>query len=381
MMKTIGYYIFALIYYICKPLPIQKKKVFCIVTHDDGEASNVSILVKALKEQNRGYTFCYITKTDTSLVKGFLDWRKIISFFFRKPYEMARAEIVLLDNIFLPLAYIHCKKNSKIVQLWHGTGTIKKFGQDANTGKLKELERRANQNITHLIVNSREMKNLYTGAFGVEEKRVFPVGMPKTDELLKRIKVETKEKVNPDKEYIYQKYGIPNDKKLVLYAPTFRDQEIENPKVIERISVLLRELPNEYCIGLRLHPFIAKGFKEPMTDSRVFQLSDETDVNSILMASDLLITDYSSIIFEYCLMERPIIFYAYDINEFSNHGRGFYHNYESYVPGPVAYRGKEVTDLLRKNQFDMNMVRRFKEKNYPYLDGNATKRLLELLNL
>ena len=379
MIITFGYYLFALVYNICRLLPIKKRKVFCIMTHDDGEGSNVSIAVRALKEESDEYTFTYLTKKDTHTVKSLAGFRTLLSFFFRKPYELARTEMVLLDNIFLPYAYIHRRKGTKVVQLWHGTGTIKKFGQDVNTGRLKELEKRANANVTHLIVNSPAIARLYSGAFGIKKECIYPIGLPKTDELLGRIKKMNAAMKNQDKEYIYQKYGIPKEKKLILYAPTFRDNETESPKMLELLMELHKELPEEYYLGLRLHPFVADSFYVDSKEQRICQMSFEKDINTLLLAADVLITDYSSIIFEYCLMKRPMIFYAYDFAEFSNHGRGFYYDYEAYVPGSVAHTTKEVADIIKTGNFDTEKIKGFINFNYFYTDGDATRRLIELL--
>jgi CDP-ribitol ribitolphosphotransferase len=380
MTKTVGYWLFALVYNLCRLVPIKKKRVFCIMTHDDGEGSNVSITVRALKKCEKGYTFSYLTKREAGEVKRLSGIRHLLTFFLRKPYELARAEIVLLDNVFLPYAYLRRRRGTKVVQLWHGTGTIKKFGQDVNTGYLGMLEKRANANITHLIVNSPEMKRLYAGAFGVKEKVVCPIGLPKTDELLRRIKKAEAAGRYPDKEYIYQKYKIPERKKLILYAPTFRDNQEQNPRLIELLKELGRELSKDYCLGLKLHPHIAGAFRQEDLGEHIIQLSFERDVNTVLLASDLLITDYSSIIFEYSLTGRPMIFYAYDYDEFSEQGRGFYYDYTSFVPGPVAFTGDEVAGIIRREAFELYKIDNFIEKNYIYTDCNATERLLELLS-
>ncbi len=176
MIKIIGYYLFAAVFYICRLFPIKKKSVFCIMTHDDGEDSNVSLVVKKLKKLNASFIFSYITKTETESVKSLKSVSKLLEFFFIKPYHLARSEIILMDNVFLPMAYIRVKKNAKVIQLWHGTGTIKKFGQDVNTGRLKEEERRANRNITHLIVNNEQIAELYARVFGIDTHKVYPLG-------------------------------------------------------------------------------------------------------------------------------------------------------------------------------------------------------------
>ncbi len=379
MTKTFGYCLFALVYNLCRLVPIKKKRVFCIMTHDDGDGSNVSIAVRALKKREEGYSFSYLTKRDAGAAKRLSGVRKLLVFFLRKPYELARAEIILLDNIFLPYAFLRRRKGTRVVQLWHGTGTIKKFGQDVNTGYLGKLEKRANANITHLIVNSPAMKLLYAGAFGVREEVVYPIGLPKTDDFLHRIKKAEVAGRCPDKEYIYQKYKIPEEKKLVLYAPTFRDNPEQNPRLVELLKEVGRALPKDYCLGLRLHPHIAGAFRQEDLGENIYQLSFERDVNSVLLASDLLITDYSSIIFEYCLTGRPMIFYAYDYDEFSEQGRGFYYDYASFVPGPVAYTGEEVIRIIRSEAFELYKIRDFTQNNYIYTDRNATERLLELL--
>lgn len=408
MKKTIGYLLFVFIYYLCRPLPLKKKRVMSIITHDDGGGSNVSLLVKAMHEQKAGYSFTYITKGETAEVKGFSSLSHLLTFFIKKPYQLARAEIILLDNVFLPMAYLRVKRKVKVVQLWHGTGTIKKFGQDVNTGKLKELEYRANQNITHLIVNSDEIKRLYSKVFGVREERVYPIGLPKTDQLFRLLsKLEESEgtdrekyldKANVinqakvldetklsdrvetlDKGELFRKHGIAEATRLILYAPTFRDNEITETKVWDRLEEILRELPPEYSLGLRLHPYIAKAYAKHSLPDRVYQLSFESDLNSLIMASEALITDYSSIVFEYCLTGKPMVFYAYDLDEFSDSGRGFYYNYMDYVPGPVAQTGAEVARLFRDEQFSIEKVKEFRERNYTYLDGKATLRLIKLI--
>jgi CDP-ribitol ribitolphosphotransferase / teichoic acid ribitol-phosphate polymerase len=379
MKKTFGYCLFALVYNMCRIVPVKKKRVFCIMTHDEGEGSNVAIVVRALKKASQDYSFSYLLKSDTTAAKSLSGAGTLLRFFFRKPYELARAEIILLDNIFLPFAYLKRRKGTKVVQLWHGTGTIKKFGQDVNTGHLKELERRANENITHLIVNSPDIKSIYASAFGVKEESIYPIGLPKTDELLRRIKSEEAAGRYTNKEYIYQKYSIPKEKKLILYAPTFRDTLSQNPRFLELIRELNEQLSEEFYFGLRLHPFIANSFRADELGENICQLSFEKDVNTVLLAADILITDYSSIIFEFCLMERPMIFYAFDYQEFSDHGRGFYYEYPSFVPGPVAYTGDEVVRIIKEDAFELYRIKDFIHRNYIYTDGNATERLIELL--
>lgn len=379
MMKTLGYCIFSVVYNICRLFPVRKKLVLCICTHDDGISSNAVLAAKVLKELNDGYCISCITRTDMERVKGGKEFLSKLSFFLIKPYTAARAGIILMDNIFLPFAFLRIRSGVKVIQLWHGTGTIKKFGQDTNTGRLKELEYKANRNITHLIVNSNRIKKVYAGAFGINESKVYPIGLPRTDEILGRLNNITAKGHNKDKNSLYRKYCIPEDKKLVLYAPTFRDDGQDIIRIQELIDSIIRRLPAEYVLGLRLHPFIAQAMQNVVLQDRVYQMSFDSDLTKVMMAADILITDYSSIIFEYCILERPMVFFAYDLEEFSCQGRGFYMDYESNVPGPVAKDGDTVAAIISGRQYNLDKVIKFKEDNFPHLDGRAAERLLALI--
>lgn len=378
MIKAIGYYVFAFVFYICRVFTVNKKRVLCLMTHDDGEDSNVSLVARELKNLDCGYVFSYITKTETESVKGFKNVSKLFSFFLIKPYQLARSGIILMDNVFLPLAYIRVKRNVKVIQLWHGTGTIKKFGQDANTGRLKVLERRANRNITHLIVNNKKTASLYAKIFGVEIDKVYPVGLPKTDDILNRMCRVNKNGINVDKEIIYNKYNLSMNKKLILYAPTFRDSNLSSEKTLYHVNELAKSIPKDYILGLRLHPFVAR-MAQKISIENVCDLSGERSLATLIIASDLLITDYSSIVFEYCITEKPMIFFAYDLEDFLDNGRGFYKDYSSYVPGIVVKTSKEIIDIIDQEKFDIDLIRCFNANNFPLLDGKSTTRVVDMI--
>ena len=378
MIKTIGYYIFAVVFYICRLLPINNKKVFCIMTHDDGEDSNVSLVAKKLQKLNDSYSFSYITKTETESIRKLKNLSKLFVFFFIKPYHLARSKFILMDNVFLPMAYIRVKKNTKVIQLWHGTGTIKKFGQDVNTGRLKEQERRANRNITHLIVNNNQIAELYAKAFGIDIQKVYPIGLPKTDDILNRMRRANQDNVNIDKKSIYTKYNLPIEKKLILYAPTFRDINLGSDTVLKNVEDIAQKLPEDYILGLRLHPYVARMAKR-LHKENVCDLSDERSLSELIMASDLLITDYSSIIYEYCITRKPMIFYAHDLDDFISNGRGFYNDYASNVPGPVIKSNDEVIDIISREDYSIDIIHTFISNNFPNLDGKATERIINII--
>jgi CDP-glycerol glycerophosphotransferase (TagB/SpsB family) len=374
-LKIIGYLIFAGFYYIFRCFcSIKPKQVFCIMTHDGSKDGNVAVVIDYLKKQDNEYSFQFIKKEDRKRVKKPGIWKGKLSFFIVKPYYLATSAYVLLDNTFLPMAYIRFSKRVHVVQLWHGTGTIKRFGQDVNTGQLKKLEYLANSRITHLIVNSEQSKKEYTGSFGVKEDKVFVYGLPRTDLFFdERMKAERRKA-------FYKQHPELEGKKLVLYAPTLRDQELKQPRLALDTEKIIKELPKDYVVMLRLHPFVMEmyqrneQYKQAIREN-VISMSGYPDINTLLLVADYLITDYSSVIFEYCLLKKPMLFYAYDLEEFSDHGRGFYRNYREFVPGPIAETTEEIIELLKKDDFNLEAINSFIDSNYQYLDGKSTERL------
>lgn len=381
MKKEIGYRLFAFVYKICCIFPVKKEKIFCVMTHDSSEEGNVGVVKKYLEDRNTDWKFCCLKREDTRF-SGQEKLKKIVRFFVKYPYELATSAYVFQDNIFLPIAFLKFRKKVKVVQLWHGTGTIKKFGQDVNIGRLKELERLANNSITHLVINS-ERWNSYARIFSVTNDKLQVLGMPRTDLFFSEDK----------KEQIEELFFMENPnligKKIILYAPTFRDDKLGKQELQLDIELWLEKMPKDTILGLRLHPFVAESFQYVGKGSeRIVDFSHYANLNTLLFISSGLITDYSSIVFEYVLLDKPMYFYAYDLEEFSDNGRGFYEEYEEYVPGVVVRSTKELVDKML--EYEHNLERReywkekrkkFKEENYCYFDGNSTKRLVKLLDM
>lgn len=375
--KEAGYRLFAAAYRLLRLLPVKRNQVFSIMTHDASETGNVRMLERYMagRSVTPSYRFYHLDRSGRQGVRTALG--KAISFFLKKPYQMARAEYILMDNAFLPMAYFRVRKETGVVQLWHGTGTVKKFGQDSNTGWLREKERLLNRNITHLIVNASSLTEQYARAFAVPKERVFATGLPRTDAILRQMSEDNNVflKLNPD---------LIN-KKMLLYAPTFRDQEGKHPKLHLDVKKLSRLLPQDYVLLLRLHPFVAAAFErehaQELMEPGIRLVSDYPDLAELMKLSCGLITDYSSIIFEYCLLDRPMYFYADDLEEFSDSGRGFYEPYEQFVPGTVYGSEEELAVAILTGSGNGPEQRekrtRFQARFYDRPDGNATKRVYE----
>ncbi len=376
--KMAGYRLYGLLYRIFSLLPVDGNRAYFVMTHDSSGEGNCGVMKAKLEA--RGYRCDALTRAEAAGA----------GFIFRSAYRLARSRFIFLDNTFLPLSCLKLRKGSTLTQLWHGTGTIKKFGQDVTTGRLKDLEARCGRNISHLIVSSPATKSIYAGCFGVPEDRIRVLGLPRSDAFFAPGFAEAA------RARFEEKYPAAKGRRLVLYAPTFRDDEDNEDEQIRMIGDFARDfsarMPKDTILGLRLHPYVSSRLAcDPgsAANTRILDLTHFSGLNTLLGAADVLITDYSSIIFEYSLLRRPMYFYAYDLGRFEGSDRGFYRDYRGYVPGPVYTRREELLDALsatlRSGRTTVSETtdacESFLADSFSYTDGRSAERIMELLGV
>lgn len=380
LFKRIAYNFMAILFYIDYFFPINDKKVLLIMTHDDSEEGNVGSTYQYFLKQDPDLIFKKVTKKDYTFKLNKSLVKNLIYMFVNVPYHMATSKTIFMDNVFLPFSTINIKKDTRLVQLWHGTGSIKKFGIDSEEGWVKNQGIATNKKTTHFIVGSSWMKEIYKTAFQAKDDNIFNIGCPRTDIFFNKPFLQEK------RNYFDQIYPELSNKKIILYAPTFRDYEkdCDEIKVHLDIEKLMSGLSDDYVLGIRFHPHIAdkvnlnKYSKDSYSD-RIFDFSYFDKLNTLLICCDILITDYSSIIYEYALMDKPMIFYPYDLDEFEKSGRGFYGNYKSIVPGPIAFKTEEIVDIINNDITDDYDVDEFLLNYLEDCDGSSRKRLYKLL--
>lgn len=172
------------------------------------------------------------------------------------------------------------------------------------------------------------------------------------------------------------------NKKLILYAPTYRGsvREAKSPDQLD-ILQMKKELGDGYLLLIKQHPFVKKKAVIPKeAEDFAYDVSDMR-IEDLIMASDLLITDYSSIVFEYSLFEKPMLFFACDLEDYEQQ-RGFYYPVTEMMPGPVAKTTHDVTRIIRRmdQNFDLVRVREFKYRFMGACDGHVTGRILKLMD-
>ena len=378
--KQVSYYIMAVSFYISYLFPVNKRKILLIMTHDDGEEGNVGSTYLYFQKQNPHLIFKKVTRQNYTFKKNKALFKNLIYMFIVVPYHMATSRTIFMDNVFLPFSAIKIRKDTQLIQLWHGTGALKKFGLDCEEGWIKKLAVDTNKNTTHFIVGSSWMGEVYKTAFEAEDNKIFNIGCPRTDLFFDKAVLQ--EQVDE----FYNSYQELSSKKIILYAPTFRDDEYNADKIKIHLDIdeLMSNLDDSYVLGLRLHPHITdkvnlNEYSQGHNQNRVFDFSGYDKLNTLLICCDILITDYSSIIYEYALMKKPMIFYSYDLAKFENESRGFYEDYKTVVPGPIAFKTGQIADIINDYPAEEYDINKFLSIYLENCDGNSRKRLYNLL--
>ncbi len=286
--------------------------------------------------------------------------------------------------------YIFPDENQVYVQLWHGT-PLKKLGYDinkSNNAMNSQKEIRAKYRIdakkfSYILAPSDFAKERFVSAWNLKamgkEDSVLVEGYPRNDSLINH----TIDDIKTEKECL----KLPENKKIILYAPTWRDNQHSSelgytytPEI--DFDKLKAELSEEYIILFRAHYLVANSFDFDKYKGFVYDVSWVEDVNSLYIISDLLITDYSSVFFDYANLKRPIIFYMYDYESYANETRGFYIKPEE-LPGVIAKTSEELIKEIKAvdyKNFDFDkQYPNFAEKFNPLDDGQAAKRVADII--
>ena len=364
-MKDILYLVFCIVFHLCRLVPIKRHKVLMMCIHNEGENGALSLMESALGDFGEYEIVWFRREVLFASAAGKL------RFLLRVPYDMATANYIFFNDNFMPLSKLHFHPDAALIQLWHGEGAMKRscLAMKLPPKEAKRLKK-ANEKMTATVVSSKAVIPVYEETFGMPASKIYPLGAPRTDYFFTVIdKGAVRRKV-------CDKYGLDPAKKLVLYAPTFRDDECQNAHLMEHFPFADFAALEDYSLMVRLHPQIGGeiGAKEGFAD-----VSDSASVNEIALAADILISDYSSIIMDFTVQNKPMVFFAFDLEEFSEHGRGFYFDYESYVPGAVVKTGEELIELFKQGDFHEEKIEAFRNFNFDYLDKYNCIRVIEQL--
>lgn len=294
--------------------------------------------------------------------------------------NIATAQYVFLNDASNVVSCLPLRPETKVVQLWHGCGAFKKWGMSTADlifgGSREEILRHPfYKNLSLVTVSSPEVVWAYEEAMVLQDEPgvVQPMGVSRTDVFF------DDEYLDASCAKIRQLVPDRRDKKIIVYAPTFRGRvaQAEGPAALD-LGRMKAALGDSHILLIKHHPFVKE--RPPIPEECAdfaFDVSDEIGINELICGADLVISDYSSLVFEYSLFERPMVFFAYDREDYAD-WRGFYYDYEELAPGPICETTEEVVEQIRlADDFDPSRVRAFRDKFMSSCDGHATDRIMD----
>ena len=369
-MKTIKLFIYNLIkailqfgilpifYILYKKQRIKSNLVIFADSKNDGIPYSMFSMYEIIK--NSGRYDIKILCNDYSKLSILEKLYKILK--FMKLY--ANAKYVFLCDYFLPVSSCNKRKETTVVQLWHSSGLQKKFGYDAEDDLGNMLFCKPTKNFDLVSVSSEMVKEIFQKAWRKEANCVKALGTSRTDILFDN---EYKRKC---RQLFYDKYPKAKNKKIILWAPTFRGNAVEKHLIgLDEILKVKDALANDFYLIIKLHPRLKE---KEIYDNCILKTEE------LYFVTDILITDYSSIMYDFLLLNKKIVFYIPDYKKYSLE-RGMYIDYKVEFKFPITYNAEEIINSIKNYKISNDLIAKYKKKFTNMNDGNVSLRLLRYL--
>lgn len=300
-------------------------------------------------------------------------------------YYLAKAKYWVC-NCKLP-GYVVKGDDQVYLQTWHGT-PLKKLAFDIEVPEDTTFYRSemSYEEMTHtyahdvakydyMISPSSFTTEVFQSAFQINKERLIETGYPRNDCLSNW----TAEDVDDLKE----KYNIPKDKKVILYAPTWRDNSYVAKGYTFQLEVDFGKwqeiLGDDYVVIFKPHYLIISKFDVKDYEGFVYSIPANEDISNLYIISDILITDYSSVFFDYAILKRPIYFYMYDLEFYKEELRGFYIDVYKDLPGAIFEQEMKMLEEIKSGAYDYNFLEAFNERFNNMEDGHASQRVIDIM--
>ena len=277
------------------------------------------------------------------------------------------SKVVVTDD-YLPLFRNNKKREGQsYIQLWHAAGAFKMFGKHGSNMP-PGMDRMYHRDYDLVAVSSDYVRDFYADAFQIDKDKVKALGLPRSDKFYDSAYLEAK------KNEVLEKMPEAEGRQVIVYAPTFRGESTRRVYLPQldygRINAALND---DQLLVVCPHPLMQKYAGKWNYDK--IRLVQDISTNDMMIAADLMVTDYSSVIFEYSLLNKPMAFFCFDYDDYD---RDFYLDYDKDLPGDIFKSEDELIEFMKTGKFETDSrLDNFKEKYMSACDGNSSKRVAE----
>ena len=353
--------------FFCLFTKLDDRKVLFLSSSRDSLTGNFIFVYDEISKRNK-YNINMFLKKSLKDRYGFFERFSLIK-------AIATSKYIFLDD-FYPMIYaLKLRKGTELIQLWHAMGAYKRVGYARGSKDGAPVKHSlTHKNYTGAIVSSEAIRKDYAEAFGISIDKIRALGIPRTD-----IFFDKKYKDVILKRY-HKKYPMLKNKKVIMFAPTFRGAGQKSAHYdFEWMDFdrLKKEYKKDYVCIIKLHPFIKNrpdyNFEN---DDFYIDLTNEREINDLLFLTDILITDYSSVIFEYSFFKKPVIFYVPDLDQYKD-SRDFFYDLDKYTYGDVVEDFDSLLKSIKLTKVDKKKLKEFNDFFCSSCDGKSTKRVVD----
>lgn len=364
----VGTFFLNLIYALIKLMPTQRKVVL-LSRQSNVPSVEFQMIQSEIQQKDSSVKVVMLCKTlDGGADSSFLNKFKYFLHIFQQMYHLATAQAAVLDSYCIAVSILKHKKKLTIIQMWHSMGTMKKFGYtalDKAEGSSHEIAyaMRMHQNYDYVFASSEAYKDHLAGGFHCDIRKIVTMPLPRLDLLQS---TEYREKIRGR---IFRAYPALREKPVVLYCPTFRKEEKEFQKALDRLVESVDR--DKYHLVVKLHPL-----SKAVVTENVMTLDGFSSFDA-LFVSDYVISDYSCIVYEAAVLDLPLYFYNFDMELYVG-GRGLAIDYEKELPGVISKEAVEIMSAIEADDYDRDALKKFSQK-YVRPTEHATKDIVDFI--
>ena len=364
------------------------KTVLFISFHGKGYSDNPKAIYEEMLKDDKFKDYKFVWAIKNHKKKAIkIDDAKIVEYlsipYF---YYLSKAKYWIF-NCKMP-SYICKKKDQIYLQTWHGT-PLKRLGHDIHVDenttfyrsqiKAKDMYRSYDidsARYNYMISPNAFCTKIFPAAFNINKERLIETGYPRNDVMSN---VTDDEKLKIKKEL-----NIPLHKKVILYAPTWRDNQYVAKGYTFKLEVDFHKwhqyLKDDYIVLFKPHYLIINDYKSTNDlQGFLYNIDADQDISPLYLITDILITDYSSVFYDFAVMNKPMYFYMYDLEDYQEELRGFYIDIYKDLPGQIYVNEDDLLKDITKNKYDYAKLKAFKERFNNHDDGKASKRVIDIV--
>ena len=352
--------------------PKKEKRILLMSETRSPISGNLKALDERIKQRkiNENYKieYSFFKTLESKKAKMILNWIKLL-------WKISKQQYIFLDDYSPLFKFINLNKNTKLIQVWHAGVGFKSVGYARFGFGGPEPYNSCHRKYDYAIVGSEALIPVYQEVFGISADKILPYGLPRLDNYL------DKNRMQEIKEKLYNTYSYLKENKIIIFAPTFRGRGQEKAyypyEVLDLNKIYELCKKQGYIFIIKMHPFVRKQIIIPEEfQDRIIDFSGYSDINDLLYVADILITDYSSNIYDFSLLKKPILFYTFDLDRYQLINK-VHRSLREYAPGKICMNIDELINAIENQDFEIEKLEKFVQENFNKTDKKSTDLIID----